>query len=175
MGVSDRAWMWIIICATIVSGGIASLSAKTLFQISTADICDGAQPLFTKPYFLTVVRTRPYTTAQHNSAPASTSVVSAAHRLFDPIRAAAVQAMFIGEACCLPIYHLVVKRNQQRPAVAPQSTTNHYNTPLLDDDTPLPTSTTPHPNPHPPHPQPPTAPRCPPARRGSSSCCARSI
>ena len=57
MAVSDRAWMWIIVCGTIMSGGIATLSAKTLFQISTTDICDGKQPLFAKPYFLTVVRT----------------------------------------------------------------------------------------------------------------------
>ena len=47
--------------------------------------------------------------------------------------------MFIGEACCLPVYHLVVKRNQQRQAVAPQSAAGLYSAPLLDDDdTPLP-------------------------------------
>ena len=63
MAVSERAWMWMIICGTIISGGIASLSAKTLFQISTKDICDGAQPLFAKPYFLTVVRAAQHTPA----------------------------------------------------------------------------------------------------------------
>ena len=57
MAVSERAWFWLICLGTIVSGGIASLSAKTLFQIESKDICDGAQPLFTKPYFLCVVRT----------------------------------------------------------------------------------------------------------------------
>ena len=52
---------------------------------------------------------------------------------------AVLQAMFIGEACCLPIYHLVVKRSQQRQAVAPQSAAGQYNSPLLDDDdSPLP-------------------------------------
>ena len=47
--------------------------------------------------------------------------------------------MFIGEACCLPLYHFVVKRNQQRQAVAPQSAAGQYSSPLLDDDdSPLP-------------------------------------
>ena len=51
--------------------------------------------------------------------------------------------MFIGEACCLPIYHLVVKRSQQRHAVAPQSSAGQYSSPLLDDDnTALPVSST---------------------------------
>lgn len=67
MGVSERAWMWIIVAGTIMSGAIATLSAKTLFQIDAKDICNGESPLFEKPYFLTVVRPH-YTHTTHVAA-----------------------------------------------------------------------------------------------------------
>jgi hypothetical protein len=47
--------MWFIIVATLCSGAIASLSAKTLYQVNTIGLCDDKKTvLFQKPYFLTM-------------------------------------------------------------------------------------------------------------------------
>ena len=97
--------MWFIIVTTLCAGAIASLSAKTLYQVNTVGLCDdkGSVP-FQKPYFLTM-------------------------------------AMFIGEACCLAGYYLIIRPKLKKEAIQSSGgASNRLDASLLDDDEPFSTS-----------------------------------
>ena len=52
---SPRVWMWFIILSTLTAGAVASLSAKTAYQVLTVGLCDDTKAVpFQKPYFLTM-------------------------------------------------------------------------------------------------------------------------
>lgn len=47
---SASRWTWTVVLGTLVAGAVASLAAKTLYQIKVSDSCQGS---FQKPFFLT--------------------------------------------------------------------------------------------------------------------------